>query len=99
MAKKKSTPRAVPAPGVATVVKSTELKHVPARKGNPQAATTLPTGYAPLFADLKVRVRSAQLTAAAVSVNRELILLYWHIGREILRCQHAQGWGRRSWTA
>jgi predicted nuclease of restriction endonuclease-like (RecB) superfamily len=32
---------------------------------------------------------------AALSVNRELILLYWHIGREILRCQGEQGWGAK----
>jgi predicted nuclease of restriction endonuclease-like (RecB) superfamily len=54
----------------------------------------LPDGYAPLLAELKVRVRSAQLKAA-VSVNRELILLYWHIGSEILRCQKEQGWGAK----
>lgn len=51
--------------------------------------------YAPLLADLKARVRAAQVKAA-VSVNRELILLYWHIEREILRAQKAEGWGRRS---
>lgn len=50
--------------------------------------------YAPLLADLKARVRAAQVKAA-VSVNRELILLYWHIGREILRAQKAEGWGAK----
>lgn len=54
----------------------------------------LPSSYAPLLADLKARVRAAQVKAA-VSVNRELILLYWHIGREILRAQKAQGWGTK----
>ncbi len=54
----------------------------------------LPTGYAPLLADLKARVRSAQIRAT-VSVNRELILLYWHVGREILRVQQAEGWGAK----
>lgn len=54
----------------------------------------LPSGYAPLLAELKTRVRAAQVRAA-VSVNRELILLYWHIGREILRAQQAQGWGTK----
>lgn len=57
-------------------------------------ATFLPTGYAPLLADLKARVRAAQVKAA-LSVNRELILLYWHIGREILRAQKAEGWGTK----
>jgi predicted nuclease of restriction endonuclease-like (RecB) superfamily len=54
----------------------------------------LPTTYAPLLADLKARVRAAQVKAA-VAVNRELILLYWHIGREILRAQKAEGWGAK----
>ena len=54
----------------------------------------LPAAYAPLLADLKARVRAAQVKAA-VSVNRELILLYWHIGREILRAQKAEGWGAK----
>ncbi len=52
----------------------------------------LPSTYAPLLANLKARVRAAQVKAA-VAVNRELILLYWHIGREILRAQKAEGWG------
>ncbi|MEN9576350.1 MAG: hypothetical protein RL514_4205 [Verrucomicrobiota bacterium] len=54
----------------------------------------LPAGYGPLLAELKTRVRDAQVKAA-VSVNRELILLYWHIGREILRAQKAEGWGTK----
>jgi hypothetical protein len=28
-------------------------------------------------------------------VNRELVMLYWQIGREILARQRAQGWGAR----
>ena len=54
----------------------------------------LPSTYAPLLAYLKARVRAAQVKAA-VAVNRELILLYWHIGREILRAQKAEGWGTK----
>ena len=51
-----------------------------------------PSNYAPLLADLKQRVRAAQVKAA-VSVNSELIRLYWHVGREILRAQEEVGWG------
>lgn len=58
------------------------------------AKPLLPSGYAPLLADLKARVRTAQVKAT-LSVNRELILLYWHIGREILRAQKAEGWGTK----
>ncbi len=56
--------------------------------------SAIPSGYAPLLADLKARVRAAQVKAA-LSVNRELILLYWHIGREILQAQKAEGWGTK----
>ena len=56
--------------------------------------TALPSGYAPLLADLKVRVRAAQVRAV-LSVNRELVLLYWQIGRDILRCQRDEGWGAK----
>ncbi|NEQ34637.1 MAG: DUF1016 domain-containing protein [Leptolyngbya sp. SIO4C5] len=28
-------------------------------------------------------------------VNRELVLLYWHIGQEILQRQREQGWGTK----
>ena len=60
----------------------------------PKPYSILPTGYAPLLADLKARVRAAQMRAT-LSVNSELIRLYWHIGREILRCQSEQGWGAK----
>ena len=53
-----------------------------------------PAAYGALLADLKQRVRRAQVRAA-LSVNRELVLLYWHIGREILRSQQAEGWGTK----
>jgi predicted nuclease of restriction endonuclease-like (RecB) superfamily len=43
---------------------------------------------------LKVRIRAAQVRAA-LAVNRELVLLYWNIGREILQRQSAQGWGAK----
>ena len=54
----------------------------------------LPAGYTTLLADLKARVRAAQLRAA-VSVNRELILLYWDIGRIIVESQKTKGYGKQ----
>ena len=56
------------------------------------ATTLLPTSYAPWLTALKARVRSAQLQAAA-RVNRELISLYWDIGRSIAERQKQAGWG------
>jgi hypothetical protein len=44
------------------------------------STSELPAGYRELLEDLKTRVRAAQLKAA-VAVHRELIQLYWNIGR------------------
>lgn len=46
------------------------------------------------MAELKTRIQSAQ-QRAALAVNRELIELYWQIGRDILDRQAAQGWGAK----
>ncbi|MBW2069586.1 MAG: DUF1016 family protein [Deltaproteobacteria bacterium] len=54
----------------------------------------LPAGYAKLLADLKKRIRNARVRVA-ISANRELILLYWEIGRMILKRQKEEGWGSK----
>ncbi|QJW95392.1 PDDEXK nuclease domain-containing protein [Frigoriglobus tundricola] len=54
----------------------------------------LPAGYPKLLDELKARIQSAQLKAA-VAVHHELVMLYWHIGREILTRQQAEGWGAK----
>lgn len=54
----------------------------------------LPTDYGPWLAELKTRIHQAQQRAAR-SVNRELVLLYWQIGRDILERQGREGWGAR----
>ena len=46
------------------------------------------------LADLNQRIYTAQHRAVQ-SGNRELVLLYWHIGREILERQQSQGWGAK----
>ena len=53
-----------------------------------------PAGYADWLADLKGRIRQARLRAS-LSVNHELLLLYWQIGTEILERQNLRGWGAR----
>lgn len=50
------------------------------------------TEYQRFIADLKARVAAARLCAAR-AVNRDLILLYWDIGRSIVEKQQALGWG------
>ncbi len=56
--------------------------------------TVPPDGYADWLADLKARIHSAQ-QRSALAVNRELVLLYWQIGRDILSRQALQGWGSK----
>lgn len=53
-----------------------------------------PQTYAALLATIKERVQSAQVRAA-LAVNRELVLLYWGIGKEILARQKEEGWGAK----
>ncbi|CAM3516893.1 DUF1016 domain-containing protein [Deinococcus saxicola] len=54
----------------------------------------LPADYAALLGDLKTQIRSAQIRAA-LSVNRELVTLYWQIGQAILSRQQQAGWGAK----
>jgi hypothetical protein len=56
-------------------------------------AGLLPAGYTDALEQLKTRIRSAQLQAA-VSVNQELIRLYWDIGKQIVARQQGEPWGR-----
>ncbi|AFZ02278.1 PDDEXK nuclease domain-containing protein [Calothrix sp. PCC 6303] len=55
---------------------------------------SLMDSYDEFLRELKERIRSAQIKAA-LSVNRELVLLYWQIGREIIIRQQQQGWGAK----
>ncbi|HEY0990967.1 MAG TPA: DUF1016 N-terminal domain-containing protein [Kofleriaceae bacterium] len=49
-------------------------------------------GYAEWLTDLKARIHIAQ-QRASLAVNRELLLLYWRLGRDILERQSHAGWG------
>ena len=60
----------------------------------PVKLTPAPEGYADWLADLKARIHTAQ-QRAVLAVNRELVLLYWQIGRDILTRQAEQGWGAK----
>lgn len=60
----------------------------------PPALADTPAGYADWLADLKSRIHAAQ-QRAVLAVNRELVLLYWQIGRDILERQARQGWGAK----
>lgn len=54
----------------------------------------LPAEYADWLRALKERIHTAQ-QRATLAVNRELVLLYWQIGRDILVRQSEQGWGAK----
>lgn len=60
----------------------------------PVSLTPPPAGYADWLAELKSRIHTAQ-QRATLAVNRELVLLYWQIGRDILARQAEQGWGAK----
>jgi predicted nuclease of restriction endonuclease-like (RecB) superfamily len=62
--------------------------------GKPVRLTAPPEGYADWLAELKARIHGAQQRAIQ-TVNRELVLLYWQIGRDILARQALQGWGAK----
>lgn len=74
----------------------TPKKPLPAQRVEAEAPPTLalPDGYAELLDDIKARIRTTQVKAA-VAANRELVLLYWSIGRDILRRQGGEGWGTK----
>jgi predicted nuclease of restriction endonuclease-like (RecB) superfamily len=51
-------------------------------------------GYEAFLKDIKGRIQTAQLRAA-LALSREIVLLYWQIGREIRERQAQYGWGAK----
>ncbi|MDD4469633.1 MAG: DUF1016 N-terminal domain-containing protein, partial [Methanoculleus sp.] len=56
-------------------------------------ASNLPEDYGSLLLEVKERIRAGQYQALR-AVNKELITLYWDIGRMIALRQEYEGWGR-----
>ncbi len=54
----------------------------------------IPVDYAAWLLSLKEQIRTSRVKAG-LAVNKELVLLYWRIGKEILERQAAQGWGTK----
>jgi predicted nuclease of restriction endonuclease-like (RecB) superfamily len=54
----------------------------------------LPANYTKFFTSLKDKIRSAQIKGA-IAVNKELIKLYWDIGKDIVEKQEQDGWGTK----
>ena len=55
--------------------------------------SNLPEDYGSLLLEVKERIRAGQYQALR-AVNKELITLYWDIGRMIALRQEYEGWGR-----
>ena len=53
----------------------------------------LPAEYTTFLLELKERIHNAQY-AALKAVNKELISLYWDIGKSIVSRQEQLGWGK-----
>src|SRR5260370_3838810 len=70
------------------------------KRGNPtrimpkSKSSPLAGGYDSFLQEVKDRIRSAEVRAA-LSLNRELVVLYWSIGRDILNRQEDEGWGTK----
>ena len=63
-----------------------------AKHQNNPTITNAPAAYQQLLADATARVQSGQL-AAFRAVNKELINLYWDLGKMIVERQQQHGWG------
>lgn len=55
--------------------------------------TIQPNDYNHFLIEIKERIRSAQYEAMK-AVNKEMIQLYWDIGKQITEKQQASGWGK-----
>ena len=53
----------------------------------------IPKDYATLLGEIKQRIRAAQYEALK-AVNKEMISLYWDIGRMIVERQQGDTWGK-----
>jgi len=53
----------------------------------------IPSGYSRFLSNIKERIAQARVRAS-LSVNRELIELYWYIGKMIVERQEREGWGK-----
>ena len=57
-------------------------------------AKILESDYNTLLSEIKRRIQEAR-NRAYLSVNREMLLLYWEIGMLIAQKQEVEGWGAK----
>lgn len=77
-----------------SLTKSRSRREPAARPSAPPGLVKAPGGYAQWLRLLKAQIGEAR-RRAIVSVNSELVLLYWWIGRDILERQRTAGWGAK----
>jgi predicted nuclease of restriction endonuclease-like (RecB) superfamily len=53
----------------------------------------IPGEYGSFLAEIRTRIQSARISVTR-GVNRELVLLYWDLGKDIAEKQQALGWGQ-----
>jgi predicted nuclease of restriction endonuclease-like (RecB) superfamily len=58
------------------------------------ALLPVPAGYVAWLAGLKAEIRRAR-QRASFAINRELVLMYWRVGRDIIERQTRDGWGSK----
>lgn len=56
--------------------------------------TEMPTGYLDMLAEIKQRIQNERLRVV-ISANAAMVVMYWDIGRMILKRQAAEGWGAK----
>jgi len=61
---------------------------------NSKMSAILEKSYVTALKTLKEKIRTAQIKAS-LSVNSEMIRLYWEIGKTIVENQSKQGWGAK----
>lgn len=69
-------------------------KNAALEKTENTSQTILPKDYGKFLENLKSEISNARIKAA-LSVNQELVLLYWKIGKQILERQSKEGWGTK----
>jgi len=70
-------------------------KHIEMLQGNTAMTQNIPTkDYIDFLENLKTRVAACRYQAARF-INKEMVLLYYHIGTEIIKSQQIQGWGTK----
>ena len=58
-------------------------------------SSKLGKGYGPMLKELKEKIRQARLRAS-LAVNKELLQVYWEIGRSISEQELLKGWGAKT---